>query len=67
MDDADQKLESGDESLRHRVRGAVCSVYVKMAVTQSVLQALISIYFFKFINKSTTSLTAPKPPFRFVI
>jgi hypothetical protein len=41
MDDADQELESGDEPLRHRVRGATCSVYVKMVVTQSILQAQI--------------------------
>ena len=39
MDNADQKLEIGDESFRHQVRGAANFVFVNTTVTQSALQA----------------------------
>lgn len=39
MDDAAQRLAAGDEPLCHRVRGATCSIFVKQAVTQFVLQS----------------------------
>ena len=42
MDDADPKLETGDESVCHWVRGAACSLFVKKAVTQSAWQALFT-------------------------